>query len=154
MLLFCTAFSNSLLKMVMLLLFQSHRNQKAVSNPACLSQYNIPHIERVPTLHVSLHYFLYRYRETIMRHIVYFFLSAFSGCWHSSGCQGRYSLTPQSPQAASSWAPMLQFVQHTAFAQWDSILSAFRDILSFWKLRNKVLHYQRFDVLCFFPQLV
>lgn len=45
--------------MVMLLLFQSHRNQKAVSNPACLSRYNIPRIKRVPTLHVNLHYFLY-----------------------------------------------------------------------------------------------
>lgn len=57
----------------MLLLFQSLRNQKAVSNPACLSQYNIPRIKCVPTLHVSLHYFLYRYRETIMRHLEDFF---------------------------------------------------------------------------------
>lgn len=60
----------------MLLLFQSHRNQKAVSNPACLSQYNIPRIKRVPTLHVSLHYFLYRYRGNNHETLRGFFFSS------------------------------------------------------------------------------
>lgn len=142
--------------------FPAVQDSKSWIKPACLFQYDIPHVKRVPISDVSLPYFLYSSQTYENKHktcrdfFLFFFLSVLLGstvCIHRtmaflcllSKCAPWHTASKGRKQP--SFHPV-KFVHQPASAQWDSILPAWRNHNFLFLLKmffgNNFLHYQRF----------